>query len=432
VTKLSSKQIAILGGVGLLVLVVLVLIFNNLRSSEIPPKVTLKVWVTSDNDAINRFRDEYSKNIRKNVEVDYKVLPAASYEEAVVSALAAGEGPDVFMIPSKSLSRNQSKLYPAPAAQFSLAQLREQFPKVVEQDFVDRGQVYALPLYIDTLALIYNRALLDRASLVRPPQTWEEFRSFVPYLRAFNEVGQITRAAAAIGGSEKNVPHAPEILMNLMLQNGLFAGGEADYYGFAVEGGLRAMNFYIQFANSTALEYTWNDAQPDAYENFGAGKTAMVFGYRKDVLELKRKYPFLDIGVAAMPTPTAAESRVGEGAVSYANYWGLAVSRQSRYPEWAWDFIINFAANPQYANMYTEVSGLPPALRSLIGNYLNHAELGVFVRQALTARSWRVPDERRVSEYLDEAIAGVLAGRLNSYQALQQAQVKVSQLLQQN
>ncbi len=420
--QFNQKQIVILGGIGLLVVLVLVLIFTNLRSSETPPSVTLKVWGTVPSDTVNKFKDEYKKT-RKNVEVDYRALPESGYEEAVVSALAAGEGPDVFMIPAKSLSREKSKLYPVPAAQFSLAQLRGEFPTVVEQDFVDGGEVYALPLYLDTLALFYNRGLLDKASLVRPPQTWEELRTYIPYLRTLDQGGQITQAAAAIGGSERNTPHAPDILMNLMLQNGLFATGQAsDYYGIASEAGLRAMNSYIQFANSAASEYTWNDAQPDAYESFGGGKVAMVFGYRKDALELKRKYPFLDMGVAATP-------QSGASPVAYADYWGLAVSRQSKVPEWAWDFILNFTASPQNATMYVQASGLPPALRSVIGSFLNDAELGVFARQALTARSSREPDERRVSEYLNEAISGILAGRFNSYQALQQAQNKINQLI---
>lgn len=423
VTQFTKKQIVILGSAVLLALILAVLVFTNLRSSQIPPNVTLKVWGTIDNEVISRFKDEYEK-VRKNVEVDYRVLPEAGYEETVVSALAAGQGPDVFMIPSKSLSRNKNKLYPAPAAQFSLTQLREQFPTAVEQDFTDAGQVYALPLYLDTLALIYNREFLDQAALVRPPQTWEEFVKYIPHLRKLGPDGQILRAAAAIGGSEKNVPHASDILLNLMLQNGLYAPGLESGYGFSSAAGLNALNFYIRFANSAFPEYTWNDTQPGAYESFGAGKVAMVFGYRRDVLELKRKYPFLDIGVTSMPGSDS-------GPVAYADYWGFAVSRQSRSPEWGWDFILNFTANSQYADIYTEASGLPPALRSQIGAYLNHPDIGVFAKQALVARSFRQADEQRVRNYLNQAIAGVLLGRLNTSQALQEAQNKVNQLLQQ-
>lgn len=423
--NLSQKQIAILGGIGLLALVIFVLVLSNPRTSG-SKNVTLKIWGTFDNEVINQFKKQY-KSIRPNVELDYSVFPEDGYEEKVTSALAAGEGPDVFMIPSKSLYRNKNKLYPAPAAQFSLKQLREQFPTVVEQDFADQGVIYALPLYVDTLALFYNRGLLDKASLVRPPQTWEELRSFVPYLRILDEGGHIVQAAAAIGGSEKNVPHAADILLNMILQNSFSSGGNKGnpeaYYVFTSEGGLRAMNSYIQFTNSAAPEYTWNDSQPNAYESFGAGKTAIVFGYRKDALELKRKHPFLDMGIALMPQFDA-------NPVTYSNYWGLAVSRQSKSPEWGWDFIINFTTNLQIASMYTETSGLPPALRSLIGKYLNHAELGTFAKQALTARSLYRSDDKKVDEYLNEAISGVLAGRFNTYQALQWVQNKLTQLRQ--
>lgn len=422
--QLNQRQVVILGGVGLLVFAVLVLIFANLRSSTLPPELTLRVWGTIDPGVFQELEDAYEKT-RTNVGVEYTFLPPQGYEEAVVAALAAGEGPDVFMIPSGSLLRNRNKIYPAPAAQFSVARLREQFPAVVEGDFVADGKVYALPLYIDTLALIYNRRLLDKASVVRPPQTWEELQRLVPHLRVLDSKGQIVQAAAALGASAKSVPHAPDILLNLMFQYGLFSS-PGSYKTFDSPAGVAAMNSYLQFANSAAGEYTWNELQPDAYESFGAAKVAMVFGYRADVLDLKRKYPLLEIAVAPMPS-------LGDGSLAYSNvadYWGVTVSRQSKFPEWGWDFVIYMAANPQNAAEYVRASGLPPALRSLIGTYLGDAELGVFAKQALNAGSFSPPDERRVKSILNEAIAAVVTGRLNSYQALQQAQSKINLLLE--
>jgi len=42
-------------------------------------------------------------------------------------------------------------------------------------DFLYQGQPYASPLSINTLALFYNRDLLNEAGIVLPPVTWEEF-----------------------------------------------------------------------------------------------------------------------------------------------------------------------------------------------------------------------------------------------------------------
>jgi len=116
-----------------------------------------------------------------NVTVTYRgFTDAAKYWQALLDALAAGRGPDIFAVENRDVLRESRKLSPAPATLFSVARLRELFPKVVEQDFAPQGVIYGLPLSIDTLALFYNRDLFDKAGVALPPATWEEFQAMVP------------------------------------------------------------------------------------------------------------------------------------------------------------------------------------------------------------------------------------------------------------
>ena len=59
---------------------------------------------------------------------------------------------------------------------------------------------------------------------------------------------------------------------------------------------------------------------------------------------------------------------------------------------------------------------------------MNDPDLGVFARQALTARSWSQPDEAKVREAMSNAIGAVLSGQLDSTRGLRQAEEQVTQL----
>lgn len=419
----TQKQVMILGGGIFLVLLVGYLIVSNLRSSSAPPAVKLKVWGTETRENFEKLTKAYTQS-RPNVTVEYTPVED-DFEEEMVNALAAGKGPDVVMLGNRSIPRHKEKLAPAPAAQMSIARLRELFPTVVEQNVTDGGQIYGLPLYLDTLGLIYNKNHFEQASLTGPPQTWDEFQSFIPLLRSVDETNQVVRAAAAIGGSRRTVSYAPDILYLLMLQNGAamtdarnaeasFASGQA---------GPQAFNFYLQFGNNASPFYTWSDAQSNSLDAMARGSAAMVFGYYSDLLSIKKKSPFLEVASAPVPQVASRDAR------NIASYQVLAVTKRAARPDWAWDFVAVTTANAGIIEEYLEAAGRPAALKSLIGKKINDEEQGSFARAALTARDWYRADDQRIDTYFNDAILKVLAGQVDSARALSEVQDKVGQLM---
>jgi len=69
----------------------------------------------------------------------------------------------------------------------------------------------ALPLSLDTLAMIYNKDLLDSAGIAVLPKNWNDFDGDVARLRSVNAQGQIVQAGAAIGGSAASIANAADI-----------------------------------------------------------------------------------------------------------------------------------------------------------------------------------------------------------------------------
>jgi len=204
--RLTQSQIIILGII-LCVGIVLALLFScvipGLQSCDTPAvKITgvLSVWgVESSEDAYRTsfavWQSEYP-----GVKVEYKNFTTGEeYENALLDALASGNGPDVFMVRNGTLQKYKNKIAPFSPVQFPVTKVRTLFPQVVENDFVSQGAVYALPLTIDTLALFYNRDLMDAAA-AEVPHDWNTFADVAQKLTVRDVGGRITRAGAAFGG----------------------------------------------------------------------------------------------------------------------------------------------------------------------------------------------------------------------------------------
>ncbi len=443
--SLTRNQIIIIGVIGFVVLFFILVFLGIIPGLKKPgsggsfgsigggKQTVLNFWGIIDNDedkrAIQSIIEEYQK-VNKGVQINFQAFSnKITYEKTLLNALATGQAPDILMFHSGWLSKHRDKVSPLSETAFSLSRFQQLFPQVAEQDFVIKQQekpsvIYAVPLYIDTLALIYNKDIFDAKAIALPPTNWQSFQNLIPYLTEKNLVNQITKAGAAIGGSEKNVNAASDLLNLLMLQ---FGSKMIDDYGKIQFGqkGLEALNFYLQFANPNSPYYTWNENLRYSLDSFSDGSTAIVFNYASSLPLIKAKNPYLKIGISPMPQlPTADQP------IDYANYWGLSVSNQSRYPDLAWNFILFATTNPQIAENFIQTAKKPPALRTLISKYINDPELGVFNRQSLTARSWRQPDEEAVKKIFSDMIESILSGRLSPQKALEQAGNEINEINQ--
>ncbi len=409
-----------------------VLVIKYKRPTVVSTEFGLTVWGLENKVIFEKIIENY-KTIRPGANITYRQVNKTNYKNLLLNALAAGTGPDIFEITNHELPRQKSKLVPVPSSQFDIIKLRDLFPYAIEQDFVSASgsQIYALPMYLDTLALIYNKSFFDNASIVYPPKIWDEFLKIVPRLRTIGSSRQLTRAAAAIGGSEKSIGTATDILELLMMQNGASmttAGNSAAAFASFKNGetnpGFAAFNFYLQFANVASPYYTWNDSQTKSVDSFVNGKTAMIFDYMSTAAAIKRRSPFLDFAVAPMLQPKGADV-----SINFPKYAGFAVSKQSKVPGWAWDFVIYAATNADAAKVYLDGTGYPPALRSLIAARMDDLDFGIFAKQALTARSWYEADDEKIDGIMNGAIEDVLLGKSGSEQALSRAQDQITALM---
>lgn len=429
---LTRNQIIIIGIVGAIVLFFVLIILGvipGLKSTPQGgggggggPQAQLNFWGMEDENIFRSIFDSYQSS--RGVKINYTKFSESAYEKNLIDALASGRGPDILAFHNTWLSKHIGKISPVPAsANFSAIQARNLFPQAVESDFVKDGKVYALPIYIDTLAFIYNRDFFDSRGIATTPGTWQEFQYALPALKEIDSSGRIAKAAAAIGGSGKSIDKFDDLLSLLMFQFGSKINSRdsnsVDFSGN--KEAAQALNFYLQFGISGNQYYTWSDNLNYSLDGFSRGDVGAIFNYSSAIPLIKAKNHFLNFQVAPM-------LQFSQNIANYADYWGLAVSSQSKQQVAAWNFILHLSANPAAAEQYLQASKKPPALRTLIQKYMNDPDLGVFNQQTLTAKSWKQKDKEAIKKIFSDMIESILSGRLSSDKALQQAESEINSL----
>jgi hypothetical protein len=99
----------------------------------------------------------------------------------------------------------------APTSVVDERAVREEFVDVVAQDVVRDKKVYALPTSVDTLALYYNKDILNAGRVPKPPETWTQVQQMVESLTRVNRSGAIDQSAAALG-TASNINRGMDIL----------------------------------------------------------------------------------------------------------------------------------------------------------------------------------------------------------------------------
>jgi len=380
--------------------------------------ITLTYWRVYDGvDAFDEIITNYQL-LHPFIRIDYRKLRYEEYENELLNALAEDRGPDMFSIHNTWIRKYQSKITPMPETttiaymvstgtikkevlpelrtirSLTLKEVRDNFVDVVGRDVIlDDSKVYGLPLFVDTLAMFYNKDLLNNAGISEAPKYWNrEFLQTIKKLTKQDAKKGLIQSGIAMGGSE-NIERYSDILATLMMQNGATMINDNNQVTFQAipefakdtgyNPGLEALRFYTDFANPTKESYAWNNEMDNSLNMFINGNLALMFGYSYHIPLIKAGAPKLNFSVAKFPqiegTPPTN--------INFANYWVETVSKKSKHSDEAWDFI-QFITKAEQAKTYLEKTQKPTALRVLIAEQRNDDEIGVFVDQALTAKSW--------------------------------------------
>lgn len=385
--------------------------------------ITLTYWrMGGTSEAFQPIIEAYRK-VRPNVTIQYLDIPPVDYERKLLEALAENRGPDMFSVPINQFAAWKGKIVPMPkettiptlvvnkdkkivavnqkSATLGLIGFRRDFTEGATRDLVmpiineetrrsEGDAIWGLPFSYDTLGMYYNKSLLKKANIEKPPTNWREVQEQTAKLTILADDGSIKQSGAAIGGG-KNVLYSPDILAAIMAQLGAVVTdeqGNARFHTYADEDrggvyppGVEALIFYQSFANKGTQNYAWNETMPLSLDAFVTGRTAFFFGYPADMSLIRERAPGLDFGIAPLPQQNPSLQK------NIAVYPAEVVSKKSANQEVAWDFL-QFASSAERMSDWLTATKRPTALRSLIESQLTNADIAPFAGQILTGRSW--------------------------------------------
>ena len=450
-------------------IVIAVLISTSLLFSGCGTKVTgpsykikLEVWGLFDSsDIYNSIIVNYKQLNPQITEINYRKLTPETYKRDIVDAMASGQGPDIFLINNTGVPSFRDKIAPAPKGNTNIITeqwLKNDFVDVVVNDFFKDGNIYALPISVDSLALYYNKDLFNEAGITFPPKNWDEFTTDAKLLTKTDANNRIIQSGAAMG-TAYNINRSTDIVSLLMIQRGAemnSSDNKANFDKSVQQGGQysypgeSALTFYTQFASTRGMAYSWNSLLHNSIDAFGEGTLAMMLNYSWQIETIRAKSPKLNFAMA--PIPQLSNTL----PVNYANYWGYAVTKNKtvdpsskatndqRISE-AWRFITYLTTNPagninkfnsgagraidasfDPAKVYLAETKKPAGRRDIIDSQKGDADLGAFASGNIIAKNWWQSDPDAVESVFAEMIDNVNKGKFFPAEAINAAAAKIN------
>jgi len=387
-------------------------------------EVSLTYWGLWEPESVMReVLTDWEKD-HPNIKISYSRQSHQEYRERLQSALARGQGPDIFRFHNTWLPMFKNELEPVPATVMDAATYDRSFYPVASSSLRSGVNYLGIPLGVDTLALFYNEDIFTAAG-VNPPETWDELRQLASQLTLRSESGKIQRAGVALG-TTGNIWHWSDILGLMMLQNG---ADLANPVGSLAED---TLTFYTLFSQTDRV---WDETLPASMLAFATGKTAMFFGFSWDVFEIKNVNPDLNFKIVPVPQLPGTD-------ISWASFWVEGVSQKSENKEAAWEFLKFLSSQPVMEKLYQAESklrlfGEPYSRVEMAGALQADPLVAPFVSQAakaqtgyLCSRTFDNGLNDRMIKYFEDAVNAVNNGKMPK-EALAAAANGVAQVLSQ-
>jgi ABC-type glycerol-3-phosphate transport system substrate-binding protein len=389
------------------------------------------VWGTVDEGTMQYLLDSMRSVDGSLSDTSYVKKDAATYRTDLVNAMAAGTGPDVFVVSQEDLGAFQDKIAVIPYSAVS--------QQTYLSSYIDEGQLFltsrgalALPFSIDPLVMYWNKDMFSTAGIAGAPQYWSDVITQTPTLTKLDGSSNVKQSAVALG-AWSNINNAKAVLSALFMQAGDYITTRSSDRLVATIGstppgaqeppGESALRFYTEFSDPSKTTYSWNRSLKSAADAFTGGQLAMYFGFAGEYPTLLARNPNLNIGVALLPQLKGSSLQV-----TYGSILGLAVSRGARNLAGA-GAVAQKLTSPTAAGILTSQTGLPPVRRDVATNTSASAAASVFVQSALISRGWTDPDPTATNAIFKTMIDSTVSGQNNPSQAVSEAAQAFGQLL---
>ncbi|MEX2007693.1 MAG: sugar ABC transporter substrate-binding protein [Candidatus Levyibacteriota bacterium] len=272
------------------------------------------------------------------IKIEYSKQDIKQYREKLATRIPDGTGPDVFRFHNTWLPMFKEDLLPMSSDVITKEEFSGNFYPVAQEDLVENGAIYGIPLQIDTLSMYINTDLFQAAGITIPTN-WQDFITASRQLTVKEESGRILTAGAALGAYD-NITHAPDIVSLLLVQNGANLGD----LNSTLKQTSDALAFYTSFA--TGNGNVWDATLDPSILAFTKGNLGIYFGYSWDYFIIKAANPNLNFSIVAVPHLPGQNQTI-------ASYWVEGVSSKSKHQKEALLFMKYLSQKETAQKLYT-------------------------------------------------------------------------------
>lgn len=387
---------------------------DNDSSAEVDGPTEITMWGSWSGEQIDQL--EKLIGIYNDSQDDYRVtyVVQQNVEEQLLTAIAGGELPDLIL-----WDRFQTAAYASRGVLQPLDELVERdnvnmdafYSEAVREMTVD-GDLYGIPLLVDTRILFYNKDLMDGVDV---PTTWDEMKEIAP---------QVTKRDGARLSQAGFSLEDPGLFNMYMLQ----AGGELiDVEDMSVNFdnsmGRSVLDLWDVLLNEEGVYELGFDADGN---QFAAGNLAMQNNGPWAIADLEN-VEGLNFGVSLPLTGPDGD------AGSIMGGFGLVMPRNTENQEGAWDFIKWWTTQPENGVEFGKISGWIPAnIEAANDEFFTENEIySVFVEAMENARVRPTTEGYANFEslVLIPQLQNFMSGTISADEALETVDSKGTQLL---
>jgi multiple sugar transport system substrate-binding protein len=320
----------------------------------------------SDDVVISKTFDEATQKV--GVEYTREKFPGDQLIAKVLQMGSSHSMPDILMLDGPDLQQVAESGALTPLSDYGIS--TDGFSDQVANVGMYDGKLYGIAPCVNTIALFYDAAALDRAGM-SPPGSWDDLRETAKELTGNGRYGLAFSAIATYEGAFQFLP--------FMWSNG---GDETQLSEPEV---YEASAFWAELLGDGSVSRSVvNWGQGDVMDQFKAGNAAMCVNGPWNVPGLASDTPDLDWDVAILPPPSSKDDSV---APLGGEVWTIPATGDDSKQQKAGEVLKEFVSPAHQLTMAAARSTIPGDEKAAAQFADEHQELRTFVEQAASARS---------------------------------------------
>lgn len=391
-------------------------------SLELSGDVTIQYWqyeLAAKTQLVEELIPEFEE-ANPGITVEHVNFPYDDFRQQVAAAVQAGEGPDVLNVYYGWIPAyvQQQFLVPLPQDIFPAEVIRDAYFPTVQVAEVE-GEYYALPTAVRTLALFYNKDILEAAG-VEPPSNWEELVEVAKAtVQKEGDNFEVVGFTWDIGGQGHNWWREA-----LNRQNGQipYTDDRRELLWTEPEC-IEAFEYAVSFLTEHGV--TQAGFQTDGATAFAAGKAALHIDGSYRLGSLAIDAPDLNYGV--VPLPEHKEK------ASFASFWANGITRNAAEGDkliasakW-----IDFLSSAEVQRRWTPAIGELPARQALASDpaLLENEKLVAFIESLPYSYATFFVNESTLRQAVIDAFDQVVLNGVDAETAVAEAEAQVQEEL---